>query len=260
MRSVFALVLTLSATAHASRGDDITVARNIFCSGCTHAPPGPDGTPPDTGPRATTLPIELVSTLIAPGDARWAMAVMRDLSTRQKDPALYNAGAQLAGAVVVRVLPRRVYLRNAGRLEYVDLEAPPAPATPDKRAPPADAPGNGLALSEAALDREVRCQAGRCTLARALVTRLVGNTALLATSVRVMPLGNGGFRLDGIRPGSLFARLQLHDGDTLRAVNGSELTTPDAAILLYTRLRSASHISLQIERDGRRQTLDYAIE
>jgi general secretion pathway protein C len=258
MRSLILLCLTLPATAYASHADNITLTRNIFCSGCSYAPVHADGTPAaDTGPRATALPIELVSTLIAPGDAHWSMAVMRDLSTRQKDPALYNAGATLAGALVVRVLPRRVYLRNAGRLEYVDLEPPAAPVTTDTHAPPVAADS---APSDTTLDRDVRCQAGRCTLARSLVTRLVGNTALLAASVRVMPLSGGGFRLDAIRPGSLFARLQLQNGDTLRAVNGTELTTPDAAIMLYTKLRTASHVSLQIEREGRRQTLDYAIE
>ena len=116
----------------------------------------------------------------------------------------------------------------------------------------------------ATLDQDVKCSGNNCRLARPLVNKLLSNTPLLATSVRAMPaIKDGrpsGFRLDAIRPGSLFARLQLQNGDTLKAVNGAELSTPDAALSLYTKLRSASHLSLQVERGGATQTLDYVIE
>jgi general secretion pathway protein C len=245
------------ATEQARSKEARTLERNIFCSGCAapHAHHGGG----DDGPRPTTLELELVSTLIAPSDEKWSMAIMRDLSTRQRDPAMYNRGATVAGAVVVKVLPRRVYLRNGRRLEYVDLEAASALPSPprEKRTPPTDP-----LLAD--LDRDVRCGGGRCALARTLVTKLLGNTAILATSIHVMPLSHNGrgagFRVDAIRPGSLFARLQLQNGDTLKAVNGTELTTPDAALALYKNLMTASHVSLQVERNGRTQTLDYTIE
>jgi general secretion pathway protein C len=94
--------------------------------------------------------------------------------------------------------------------------------------------------------------------------KLISNTPFWATSVRAMPaIKDGrpsGFRLDAIRPGSIFAHLQLENGDVLKAVNGAELSTPDAALSLYTKLRSASHLSLVVERGGATQTLDYVIQ
>jgi general secretion pathway protein C len=234
-----------------------TLTRNIFCSGCTpaeHKPDTPSGDD-ESAPRPTSLPLDLVSTLIAPSDERWSMAIMCDLGTREKDPAMYNKGATIAGAQVIKVLPRRVYLRHAGRLEYVDLEATAAPAPP-KPSPPDPAVAD--------LDRDVQCGGGRCTLARATVDKVLANTALLATSVRAMPVMKdgraAGFRLDAIRPGSIFAHLALQNGDTLKAVNGTELSSPDAALALYTKLRTASHLSVQVERQGALQTLDYTIQ
>jgi general secretion pathway protein C len=242
----------------------VTLARNIFCSGCAPAKstaPAADATD-DGAPRATTLQLDLVSTMIVPADERWSMAIMRDLSTREKDPAMFHKGSTIAGAVVLKVTPRRVYLRNQGRVEYLDLEAPPpsAPTATATAAAPAPA-GDPLF---ATLDRDVRCSGSSCRLARPLVDKLLANTAALASSVHAMPaIKDGrpaGFRLDAIRAGSLFAHLGLQNGDVLKAVNGAELTTPDAALSLYTKLRSASHLSLVVDRGGASQTIDYTID
>jgi hypothetical protein len=37
------------------------------------------------------------------------------------------------------------------------------------------------------------------------------------------------------------------------------MSTPDAALALYTKLRNASHLSVQVERRGETVTLDYSI-
>jgi general secretion pathway protein C len=68
-----------------------------------------------------------------------------------------------------------------------------------------------------------------------------------------------GFRVFAIRPGSLFARLGMTNGDTILAINGNDMSTPDQALALYSKLRNASHLSLELERRGGRQTLDYVI-
>src|SRR5260370_29438269 len=84
-----------------------TLARNIFCSACAPAKetPGPSGAD-DGAPRPTSLSLELVSTLIAPSEERWSMAIMRDLSTREKDPAMYNKGSSIPCPQIIKVLPR----------------------------------------------------------------------------------------------------------------------------------------------------------
>jgi general secretion pathway protein C len=239
-----------------------TLARNIFCSGCAPAPKEQEtggGGADDNAPRPTTLSLELVSTLIMPEDERWSMAILRDLSTREKDPVMYNKGASIAGAKVLKVLPRRVYLRHDGHIEYVDLE-------PNATAPAATPAAVRTPAPErvAELGGDVKCDGGRCTLPRATVEKVLANTTMLATSVRAMPVVKdghaAGFRLDAIRPGSIFSHLQLQNGDTLKAVNGSELSTPDQALALYMKLKTASHLSLQVERQGSTQTLDYVIQ
>ena len=68
-----------------------------------------------------------------------------------------------------------------------------------------------------------------------------------------------GFRLSGIRSDGPFAAIGLENGDLLLEVNGTPIATPDAALAAYTKLRTADHVWLAIERDRRRIRIDYEI-
>jgi type II secretory pathway component PulC len=72
---------------------------------------------------------------------------------------------------------------------------------------------------------------------------------------RVVPaIRNGkpdGFKLYAIRPSSLFARLGFSNGDTIHALNGFELTSADKALEVYTKLRDATSVSVDITRRGK---------
>lgn len=246
---------------------EVILSRDIFCSGCAPAKAAED----DQGAaeeshewQKSSLQLELVSTMVCPSDDRWSMAVIRDLSTEQKDPLMYNQGATVGttGAQVVKVTAQRVYLKNGTRNEYLELDgkAPVAAAAPVSRISVAAPPIN-TALGD--IDHGVTCSGNACTVDRSLVEKLLSNTTMLATSARFVPsVKDGrpdGFKLYAIRPNSIFGKIGLQNGDTIKAINGSEMTTPDAALALYTKLRNASHLSVQVERRGQTVTLDYSI-
>jgi len=69
-----------------------------------------------------------------------------------------------------------------------------------------------------------------------------------------------GFKVYAIRPSSLFGKIGMQNGDTIKSINGNEMSTPDQALSLYTKLRSASHLTLSIERRGETVTMDYTIK
>jgi len=232
-------VLIVAACASGARADhskepDAILRRNIFCSGCTVAPAG--------GARASPLAIELISTMVCPRDALWSMAVLRERTARG-EARLYRSGEQLAGATVIRVVNRRVYLTRDGRIEYLELAAPARAAG----APPDD----------------LRCAGTRCTIARDLVEQLLRDPTRLVADVRVFPALRDrepiGFQLGFVRPGSVFARLGLERGDTLRAVNGLPLATAGQVMDAWPQLRHASRLTVQIERAGRPLEMDFSI-
>jgi general secretion pathway protein C len=244
------------------KSGDAVVSRDIFCSGCV--PPKPTATSENATPSnewtKTTLQLELVSTMVCPSDENYSMAVIRDMSTKEKDPEMYHRGSTIAatGAAVYRVMSKRVYLLNAGKPEYVDLDANAPPVAVAQNTPP---PAINSEMGD--IDKGVNCNGTQCTIDRALVEKLLSNTTMLATAARFVPsIKDGkpnGFKLYAIRPQSIFGRIGLQNGDTIKAINGSEMTTPDAALGLYTKLRNASHLSVQLERRGETVAMDYSI-
>ena len=258
-------VLAPPPKVHAKDGETIT-KRDIFCSGCAPIEPEkpqPGGEPSNEWTK-TTLQIELVSTMFVPDDDKWSMAVMRDMTTKEKDPEMFNKGMTIGttGATVEKVLPKRVYLLNAGKREYVDLDANAAVAPPTAVAQATPPPDTGNGDIDA---NGINCTGGgtKCTIQKSVVDGLLKNTAALATSARFVPsIKDGkpnGFKLYAIRPQSIFGRIGLQNGDTIKAINGSDMTTPDAALALYTKLRNASHLSVTVDRRGETVPLDYTI-
>jgi len=77
--------------------------------------------------------------------------------------------------------------------------------------------------------------------------------------VRRAAEGGPGARLDGIAPGSLLDALGLRNGDVVRSVNGLDVSTAEAALPAYARLRAARHFVLALERDGRPTTIDVVV-
>ena len=68
-----------------------------------------------------------------------------------------------------------------------------------------------------------------------------------------------GFKLYAIRPSSAFAKIGLQNGDTIHAINGFDLTSPDKALEVYTKVREANSISVSITRRGKPVNMNYSI-
>jgi general secretion pathway protein C len=246
------------------------VHRNVFCSACKPlavqgenvAVETPSGPQP---PQRTGLNLELVSTMVVPSDERWSMAVIRDLSSKDKEAAMFAMGSKLPGgaAEVLRVIERKVYLRNEGRIEYLELEGAnnpnPVAATP---APQMVVAASGDPMDDS-IGNRVRCNGAACEIERSLVDQMLSNTTSLATAARFVPsIKDGrpnGFKLYAIRPSSIFGRIGLQNGDTIKAINGMDMTSPDQALGVYTKVRNASHLTVAVERRGETVTLDYTI-
>jgi general secretion pathway protein C len=247
------------------KGGEMIVSRDVFCSGCV--PPKPVNATESTAPSnewtKSTLQLELVSTMVCPSDDNYSMAVIRDMSTKEKDPEMYHRGSTMtpSGATVYRVTSKRVYILNGGKPEFLELDGAAPPAVAQNTPPPVAQPAINPELGD--IDKGVTCSGNSCTVDRSLVEKLLANTTMLATAARFVPsIKDGkpnGFKLYAIRPQSIFGRIGLQNGDTIKAINGSEMTTPDAALGLYTKLRNASHLSVQVERRGETVTLDYTI-
>lgn len=99
-----------------------------------------------------------------------------------------------------------------------------------------------------------RTDASHYVIPRKVIDALLFDPSMFMRSGRVVPsMHNGvpdGFKLYGIRPGSLFAALGLQNGDTVERVNGNDLTSADKALDAYVKLRDAKAIELTLRRRG----------
>ena len=68
-----------------------------------------------------------------------------------------------------------------------------------------------------------------------------------------------GFRLFSVRPDGPFGKIGLQNGDVIYAINGLEMISPDKALEIYTKLKSANHLAVALERNGQKITKDYNI-
>jgi hypothetical protein len=128
--------------------------------------------------------------------------------------------------------------------------------------PPAPAPVP--AVSDVELDHGIKCKSpGHCVIQRALIDRLLGDTTTLATGARIVPsIRDGkpdGFRIYALRPNGIWSRLGFENGDTVQTINGMDMTSPEKALEIYTKLRTANEIVVRIVRRGEPLTLTYEI-
>jgi general secretion pathway protein C len=247
--------------------DDV-IKRNVFCSTCppivaVEPAPGP-GNAGNLEPQKTTLPLQVlaVNYVAPPWGFEHASATLRDTET--KFVGAFRPGDKVRGATITGIDETRVHLDNVGKPEYIDLLEPEANAatTPAVAAAPAAPPGGDAFSVE--LDRGIK-KTGENTyeIQRATLESVLGNMSLLARSARIVPeMRDGkaaGFRLYSVRPDGPFAKIGMQNGDVLSAINGLEITSPEKALEVYSKLKSASHLSLGLERNGQRLTKDYSI-
>lgn len=239
--------------------------RNVFCSTCPPILPEPEkeGPPPAPEPERTNLPIKLMAIMFSPppNNPRWSVAVIRDTEKNSAGP--YAIDSRIREARIVDIQETRVYLDNAGKPEFLDLLDSKAPVTPPPgaAAAPAATPADPFVTE---LEKGIR-KTGEHSyeVQRGTVDSLLGNMAVLSRSARIVPeVRDGraaGFRLFSVRPDGPFAKIGIQNGDVIYAINGLDMTSPDKALEIYTKLKSANHLSVALERNGQKITKDYNI-
>lgn len=105
---------------------------------------------------------------------------------------------------------------------------------------------------------EVRCDATSCSIGGCLLQKMERNpTHFLGKARFVLLVGDGkllGFRLTGVTPDSLMARIGLQNDDTVLAVSSFDLSSPESMTAALNHLRSADSETITLERGGRKLT------
>jgi general secretion pathway protein C len=251
-----------TTTVYSKQVEEI-LNRNIFCSTCPPILGGKEEAPgvPMVPPlQRTSLPLKLLAVMYAPTDPRWSMAIIRDNDDKSVGP--YGVGSQVREATVDQIDETRAYLDfGGGRREFLELLDQPAAAAAPAAAAPAAGPKDPLAD---ALDKGIKKTGPNSyEVQHSTLDALLGNMGALSKAARIVPeMKDGksaGFRLLSIKPDGPFGKIGLQNGDIISAINGLEMTSPDKALEVYTKLKTANHLSVGLERNGQKITEDYNI-
>ena len=199
------------------------------------------------------------SVIIAPDVARHATRVQivapAPMSPRQAVKLFVNS-LEAAGLRVRR--KDRTFLVTLGPgmpRGCPDVAAAAGDEDPFARPLPLDAD----ALADKAAASVRRIDDAHVELPRAVLDEILANPALFARGARVLPAVKAGkatgFKLYAVRPGSLFARLGLANGDTVTAFGGQPLDSLERALGAFGALRSARQVEVGVLRRGTPFTL-----
>lgn len=237
-------------------------ARDLFCSDCTPAVAAANVSNDPSQIPTTTLPIVLLATNVSANDAQSFGTILNTENQRQ---GAYGVGDKvLGGGPIKAVHYKYVDFDNNGHTERVILLGATVPVTAPPPVVAEATPEGDKDEMQAAIDNGIkRIDDNNYEIDKALVEKVLLNPMAVAKGARVVPaVKNGkpdGFKLYAIRPSSVFAKLGLTNGDTLQAINGFELTSADKALEVYTKLREATSLEVEVTRRGKSTTLKYQI-
>lgn len=178
----------------------------------------------------------------------FSLATVLDLQTQET--LVVAVGDTLAGASVLEIERLRVTVDNHGRREVLDLEESVSGAPTPAAASPA-----ASAIAPAG--------AGKFEVDRQAVLAFAGNPGAEMTKMFWSPAVEGGltrgWRLQRLAPDSVLGKLGLVQGDVVRRINGFEVTDPGKLLEVLNRLKDATRIELEIDRNGAAQRLEYRV-
>ncbi|HEY1548604.1 MAG TPA: type II secretion system protein GspC [Kofleriaceae bacterium] len=258
-----AMVLPTSVTpAKQLRSKDGTpfAQRDMFCSECT--PPVITTTSTDPSSiQETTLPLSLLATNVGLSDEDSYATI---INTSNQHQGAYSIGDPIPGATgkVTEVHYKYVEFENAGHIERLSL-AGATPPTVAKTETPAAGEGSGDDM-QAMIDSGIKkIDDNHYEISKDLVDKVLLNPMGFTKGARVVPaMANGkpnGFKLYSIRPGPVYGKLGLENGDTLSAINGMDLTSAEKALEVYTKLRDATTLEVSLTRRNKPDTITYSI-
>ena len=191
----------------------------------------------------------------------WANGMKQPKAFREKEEVE-------PGAILASVERDRAWITRGGEREMLELlpvgskvrasVPPPAGAAPAAPLAPAASP------SQAPADIKVeRLADTRFAIDEAGVEQLTGNINQFMTQVRLIPFFEGnksaGYRIAAIRPGTTFEKLGFQGGDVIQQVNGMDISSPEKLATIFQNLKDEKKVSVNILRQGQKNTLTYEI-
>ncbi len=240
----------------AQTSTDKILARNIFNSDGVIPPAINQGAgeqnQEEANPVPSQLPLVLLGTIVHVNPAR-SVATIEMKNNNKILPFIPNDDME-GIAKLLKVDRKRAIFRNLNnnRLEYIEIKEDSNIVFETRK--------------KGSTSGEIDQKGNNFSIKKSLIDKLISNLPEHLQQARAVPYTPpGGSKIEGfiildIQPGSIFEQIGLTKNDILKGVNGQKVDSPARALELYNDLKTAGSISLEIERGGRFETLNYTIQ
>ncbi len=179
------------------------------------------------------------------GTGKDGFAVIEEKGTNKQ--LLYKVGSFVAGAKLIRISRSAVTFQIGDKEKILKMmETQEGPLLPPS---PIQQPARSSARSEPMI------------INRNDVSASLRDIGTLMSQAQVRPYYTGGapdgFMITNIRPGSLYEKIGLTEGDVIQGTDDRKLLTADDWTSLYNSMKSGSSLNLRIKRRGAEETLHY---
>lgn len=192
------------------------------------------------------LPFDVKGT--AAGTGRYGFAIVEEKGTRKQ--RLVKIGDLVHEAKVIRIKRNAVDVLVAGKERTLKI-------VETKEAPILPPPGRSASIGATP-------PPGAVVIPRSEVDAALQDMGKMLSQAQVRPYFNAGvpdgFIIGSIRPGSLYQRMGIANGDIIQEVNNQRIQTVDDVMGLMDTVKSGSSLSLEIKRQGKSETLNYQFQ
>ena len=214
------------------KGYKIIYEKNLFGVLGVAQPP----TPIPVSKAVSKVPLNLVGTFILSDTD--SSAIIEDPKRAIQDA--FNKNDSIFGiAKLVAIYNDKVEIERDGVIEILKLDS-------DLEDSGTNASGDVIFIEESEIDQAL------------------SNLPVLLTQLRAVPYFKDGqaigLRLFAIKPGSLFDKIGLKNGDILKTINGNNLGDFSQAVKLFEKLKAERNIKLSLERNREDKEYKYQVK
>jgi general secretion pathway protein C len=187
--------------------------------------------------------LEIKGTIV--GTGKDGFAVIEEKGKNKQ--VLYKVGNIVAGAKIIRITRNAVVFQIGDKEKVLKMaETKEGPILPVRPAPIAAAAAGA---------------SGQMVLDKNEVSAMIKDMGAMLSQAQIRPYYSAGapdgFMITNIKPGSVYEKIGLTEGDIIQGTDDRKLVTADDMTALYNSIKSGSSFALKIRRKGQQENLQY---
>ncbi len=168
-----------------------------------------------------------------------------------KKQRLYKLGSMIGSARVVSISRNTATINRGGRDVTLKIKQTPEGSVLGSDSSPARPTRSDVAR-------------GRMAVSRSEVTEKLQDLQSIMTDAQVRPYfeagAQQGFIISNIKPGSLYQKLGLRNGDVIIDVNNKAMQSADDIMELVNLMQSGQNIAVNMKRGGKPESINYSFK